>query len=77
VGISQYAGIVARPHHRACPRGVRDNPFNLSGEAFSRLFLRHWLQPLDRRDNRQDCRQKGGLVGKDKRDCKQEGRTNN
>ena len=31
----------------------------------------------DRRANRQDCRQEGGLVGKDKRDCKQEGRTNN
>ncbi len=28
----------------------------------------------DRRDNRQDCRQEEGLVGKDKRDCKQEGR---
>jgi hypothetical protein len=31
----------------------------------------------ERRDTRQDCRQKEGLVGKDKRDCKQEGRTNN
>ena len=28
----------------------------------------------DRRANRQDCRQEEGLVGKDKRDCKQEGR---
>ena len=28
----------------------------------------------DRRDTRQDCRDEGGLVGKDKRDCKQEGR---
>jgi hypothetical protein len=28
----------------------------------------------DRRDNRQDCRQQEGLVGKDKRDCKQQGR---
>jgi hypothetical protein len=28
----------------------------------------------DRRDNRQDCRQKEGIVGGDKRDCKQEGR---
>jgi hypothetical protein len=28
----------------------------------------------DRRANRQDCRQKEGLIGKDKRDCKQEGR---
>ena len=30
----------------------------------------------ERRDTRQDCRQDGGLVGKDKRDCKQEGRGN-
>ena len=30
----------------------------------------------ERRDTRQDCRQEGGLVGKDKRDCKQEGRSN-
>ena len=30
----------------------------------------------ERRDTRQDCRQKEGLVGKDKRDCKQEGRSN-
>ena len=29
----------------------------------------------ERRDTRQDCRQKEGLVGKDKRDCKQEGRS--
>ena len=28
----------------------------------------------DRRANRQDCRQDEGLVGKDKRDCKQDGR---
>ena len=28
----------------------------------------------DRRDDRQDCRQDEGLVGGDKRDCKQEGR---
>lgn len=30
-----------------------------------------------RRDTRQDCRQSEGLVGKDKRDCKQDGRQNN
>jgi hypothetical protein len=30
----------------------------------------------ERRDTRQDCRQKEGVVGKDKRDCKQEGRSN-
>jgi hypothetical protein len=30
----------------------------------------------ERRGTRQDCRQKEGLVGKDKRDCKQEGRSN-
>ena len=29
----------------------------------------------ERRGTRQDCRQKEGLVGKDKRDCKQEGRS--
>ena len=29
----------------------------------------------DRRANRQDCRQDEGLVGKDKRDCKQDGRS--
>ena len=29
----------------------------------------------ERRDTRQDCRQQGGLIGKDKRDCKQEGRS--
>lgn len=28
----------------------------------------------DRQDNRRDCRDEGGVVGKDKRDCKQEGR---
>jgi len=28
----------------------------------------------DRRDNRQDCREEEGVAGKDKRDCKQEGR---
>ncbi|SHJ01558.1 hypothetical protein SAMN05444000_104173 [Shimia gijangensis] len=28
----------------------------------------------DRRDTRQDCRQSEGAVGKDKRDCKQDGR---
>ena len=28
----------------------------------------------DRRDTRQDCRGEEGAVGKDKRDCKQEGR---
>lgn len=28
----------------------------------------------DRRDTRQDCRDEEGVVGKDKRDCKQEGR---
>ncbi len=28
----------------------------------------------DRRDTRQDCRSEEGVVGKDKRDCKQEGR---
>lgn len=28
----------------------------------------------DRRDTRQDCRGDEGVVGKDKRDCKQEGR---
>jgi hypothetical protein len=28
----------------------------------------------DRRDTRQDCRDEEGLGGKDKRDCKQEGR---
>ena len=31
----------------------------------------------ERRDTRQDCRHKGGLAGKDKRDCKQEGRHTN
>jgi hypothetical protein len=30
----------------------------------------------DRRDTRQDCRQQNGLVGQDKRACKQEGRQN-
>ena len=30
----------------------------------------------ERRATRQDCRQQGGLIGKDKRDCKQEGRSN-
>lgn len=29
-----------------------------------------------RRDTRQDCRQKEGAVGADKRDCKQQGRQN-
>ena len=29
----------------------------------------------NRRTDRQDCRQQNGLVGKDKRDCKQEERT--
>lgn len=29
----------------------------------------------DRRDTRQDCRSEGGLVGADKRNCKQEGRS--
>ena len=29
----------------------------------------------DRRDTRQDCRAEGGLVGADKRNCKQEGRS--
>ena len=29
----------------------------------------------DRQDNRDDCRDEGGVAGKDKRDCKQEGRT--
>jgi len=29
----------------------------------------------DRRDTRQDCRSEGGLVGADKRNCKQDGRT--
>jgi len=29
----------------------------------------------DRRANRQDCRQAEGLVGKDKRDCKKDGRS--
>ena len=28
----------------------------------------------DRRGDRQDCRQQGGVVGADKRNCKQEGR---
>jgi hypothetical protein len=28
----------------------------------------------DRRDTRQDCRQTNGIVGADKRDCKQQGR---
>jgi len=30
----------------------------------------------ERRDTRQECRQKEGVIGKDKRDCKQEGRSN-
>jgi hypothetical protein len=30
----------------------------------------------DRRSDRQDCRQDNGLVGKDKRDCKQDARQN-
>jgi hypothetical protein len=30
----------------------------------------------DRRDNRQDCRQQNGVVGADKRNCKQQGRQN-
>jgi hypothetical protein len=30
----------------------------------------------DRRDTRQDCRQQNGLVGADKRNCKQQGRQN-
>ena len=30
----------------------------------------------DRRDTRQDCRQKEGAVGADKRNCKQQGRQN-
>ena len=30
----------------------------------------------DRRDTRQDCRHQNGLVGADKRDCKQQGRQN-
>jgi hypothetical protein len=30
----------------------------------------------DRRDTRQDCRQDNGVVGADKRDCKQQGRQN-
>jgi len=29
----------------------------------------------DRQDNRDDCRDEGGVAGKDKRDCKQEGRS--
>ena len=28
----------------------------------------------DRRDTRQDCRSEGGLMGADKRNCKQDGR---
>jgi hypothetical protein len=31
----------------------------------------------DRRDTRQDCRQDNGVVGQDKRNCKQQGRQNN
>ena len=30
---------------------------------------------IDRRDDRQDCRQDEGLVGGDKRDCKQDARS--
>jgi hypothetical protein len=30
----------------------------------------------DRRDTRQDCRGQNGLVGQDKRNCKQQGRQN-
>lgn len=30
----------------------------------------------DRRSDRQDCRQEGGLVGADKRNCKQDSRGN-
>jgi hypothetical protein len=30
----------------------------------------------DRRDTRQDCRQQNGVVGADKRNCKQQGRQN-
>jgi hypothetical protein len=30
----------------------------------------------DRRDTRQDCRQENGVVGADKRNCKQQGRQN-
>ena len=32
------------------------------------------LRRQDRRDTRQDCRQKNGAVGADKRHCKQQGR---
>lgn len=32
-------------------------------------------QNIDRRDDRQDCRQEEGIVGGDKRDCKQDERT--
>jgi hypothetical protein len=31
----------------------------------------------DRRDDRDECRDEGGAAGKDKRDCKQEGRQEN
>ena len=38
-------------------------------------FIIAQTQGMERRGERQDCRQEGGLVGKDKRDCKQEGRS--
>ena len=47
----------------------------LNQAATDGSFIIAQTQGMERRGERQDCRQEGGLVGKDKRDCKQEGRS--
>src|SRR6476661_5235507 len=47
VRIREHAGVVACADDRSGPRCIRDDAADLSSEAFSGLFLSHWLPVLN------------------------------
>lgn len=60
------------------PISTNAETVKVMGEAIDGSFIIAQTDGMDRRqdrrDTRQDCRQDNGLVGADKRDCKQQGR---
>ncbi|SHK45364.1 hypothetical protein SAMN05444000_13021 [Shimia gijangensis] len=56
------------------PVSVMDAPAASASTSYDVADTRGMDRRQDRRDDRQGCRGANGLVGKDKRDCKQDNR---
>ena len=68
VSISTHAELLQEPV-RVMDKASTDGSFLIAQTA-------GMDRRQDRRDTRQDCRQKNGVIGADKRHCKQQGRQN-